>query len=122
MLSGADHLWRMSIRPPRTLALRPDAALDALQHEVMQEKAATLGRLTQAFEQAVADWRAAEADVAAGRGDEARRAASLDDAAEALWSFVVQREACGLRNTEAVLREYGVTAVLSLRIGVARRS
>jgi hypothetical protein len=113
----------MSIRPPRSLAPRPDVALDALQHEVMQEKAATLGRLTQAFEQALAAWRAGEADAAAaGGGDEGRRAALLDNAADALWSFVVQREACGLRNTEAVLREYGVPAVLRLKMGVVRRS
>ena len=38
----------------------------------------------------------------------ARRERLLDRAGEALWCFVVQREAFGLRNTEAVLRELQV--------------
>jgi hypothetical protein len=106
------------MRPPGTFA---PAALDALQYEIMQEKAATLGRLAQRFEQALAALRRFDADVAAtGVGDDERREALLDDAAEAVWNFVVQREACGLRNTEAVLREYGVPAALRLRMGVRR--
>jgi hypothetical protein len=33
----------------------------------------------------------------------------------------VQREACGLRNTEAVLRDYKVPAAVRLRMGVVRK-
>jgi hypothetical protein len=113
----------MSIRPPRNLApVRAASALDALQYEIMQEKAATLGRVTHAFERAFAAWQAFEADAAAGRvSDSERREKLLDQAAEALWNFVIQRETIGLRNTEAVLREYGVPAALRLRMGVMRR-
>ena len=113
----------MSMRPPRHLAAPADNAIDVLQHELMQEKAATLGRLTQAFERAFAALRAFEA-AASSEPDPhraAERQALIDEAAEALWHFVVQREACGLRNTEAALREYGVPAALRLRMGVVRR-
>jgi hypothetical protein len=94
-------------------------AFDALQHELMQEKASTLGRLTREFETALANL--AAFDAAPEIGNEDRRAELLDAAADALWWFVVQREACGLRNTDAVLRDYKVPAAVRLRMGVVRK-
>jgi hypothetical protein len=93
--------------------------MDVLHHEIMQEKASTLGRLTQAFEKALANYVELEAGPAAsGAAASAQREKLLDEAGEALWWFVVQREACGLRNTEMVLREYKVPAAIRLRMGV----
>ncbi len=109
----------MSIRPPRILAPPPAAGIDVLDNVVMQEKAATLGRLTRTFEQALAALRAFDAEPGSGADGERQRL--FDAAAAALFDFVVQREVCGLRNTEAVLREYCVPAALRLRMGVARR-
>ena len=113
----------MSMRLPRHLAAPAGTPIDALQHEVMEEKAATLGRLTQTFERAFAALRAFEA--ASGADVEQRRAAErqalIEKAAEALRHLVVQREACGLRNTEAMLREYGVAPAVRLRMGVICR-
>ncbi len=113
----------MSFRPPRSLGPGPaDMAFDALQHELMQEKASTLGRLTREFETALAKLAAFDAaERPPATDDEDRRAELLDAAAEALWWFVVQREACGLRNTEAVLRDYKVPAAVRLRMGVVRK-
>lgn len=113
----------MSFRPPRSLGPRPaDMAFDALQHEVMQEKASTLGRLTREFEKALAALAAFDSAARlAETVDGERRAELLDAAADALWWFVVQREACGLRNTDAVLREYQVPAAVRLRMGVVRK-
>lgn len=114
----------LSVRPPRILAPPPATSpVDVLEYEVMQEKAATLGRLTKAFEQALAALRAFDTEAARNGALDggAEREELLDAAAEALWNFVVQREVCGLRNTEAVLREYAVPAALRLRMGVARR-
>ncbi len=116
----------MSFRPPRSLAPRPqDLALDALQHEVVQEKASTLGRLTHSFEAALTALFRFDAEAAPAPVPQAwveQRERLVEAAAEALWEFVVQREACGLRNTEAVLREYRVPAAVRLRMGVVRRS
>ena len=59
----------MSLKPPRAFAPRSaDRAqpiVDTLQAEIFEEKAATLARLTRAFEDALAHWRAVEAEVAA---------------------------------------------------------
>jgi hypothetical protein len=93
--------------------------VDTLQQEIAQEKASTLGRLTREFETALAAFQAFEA--APAQDAIAQREHLLDKAAEALFWFVVQREACGLRNTEAVLRDYKVPAALRLRMGVVRK-
>jgi hypothetical protein len=110
------------MRPPRHLAASAGTAIDVLQSEVMQEKAATLGRLTQTFERAFDALRAFEASCSQlDQCRAAERQALIDEAAEALWYLVVQREACGLLNTEMVLREYRVPAAIRLRMGVTRR-
>jgi hypothetical protein len=103
---------------------RPDvsAALLSLEREVAEEKAATLGRLTRAFERALDSLRRFDAGEDENSAvPETRRDELLDAAAGALWCFVVQREACGLRNTEAVLREYRISPELRLRMGVSRK-
>ncbi len=114
----------MTVRLPRNLTPRPAAApVDALQYEVLQEQAFTLGRLSEALQAALRDLRRFEAEPRSiDDGEQAsRREPLLDAAAAALWEFVVQREACGLRNTEAVLKEYGVPSAVRLRMGVTRR-
>jgi hypothetical protein len=114
----------MSLKPPQILAprSRPHAQplVHALEAEIFEEKAATLARLTRAFETSLAAWKAAETDVEAGCGPDERHRRLLDEAAAALWNFVVQREVCGLRNTEAVLREYRVPQALRVRMGARR--
>lgn len=112
----------MSFRPPRSLGPGPaEIAFDALQHEIMQERASTLGRLTREFETALAALSAFDTDERPAAEARARREDLLDSAADALWWFVVQREACGLRNTEAMLRDYKVPAAVRLRMGVVRK-
>lgn len=101
----------MSVRPPQSFQSgRAGGSLDVLEYEVLQEKASTLGRLTDNFVKALAAFNASPEDELL-----------LDAAGDALWYFVIQRELCGLRNTESVLRDYRVPAALRLRMGVARR-
>ena len=45
-----------------------------------------------------------------------------DVAAERLWAFLVQRELCGLRNHEQVVRELGVPREVLNRGGALRPS
>jgi hypothetical protein len=86
----------------------------ALDHEIAQEKATALGRLGRALEAALA---------ALGEDDrgESRRSATraqlVAEASDALWCFVVQREACGLRDPRPVMREYRVPAEVQNRMG-----
>jgi Family of unknown function (DUF6665) len=80
-----------------------------LEQEFLQEKASALGRLGRALEAALAALhrfdQARPADEARARQ---RRSALVVEAAQSLWLFVVQREACGLRDTRQLLRDYRV--------------
>jgi len=91
----------------------------ALDYEIAQEQASTLGRLGRALEAALAAL--AAFDRATGN-DRARPAAErkrlVEDAAAALWCFVVQREACGLRDPRPVMRDYRVPAEVQNRMGI----
>src|SRR3954449_10227803 len=86
----------------------PDTTLD---REFAQEKAASLRRLGQALELALS----ALAQVDAAKRDRERL---LEEAGLALWQFVVQREACGLRDFSYVLRDYRVPPEVVARMGV----
>ena len=100
----------MGVRPPKLLwRPPPKPAVDLVGDEILAEKAATLGRLYHRLETALAALALApdEEDL-------------LDRAGEALWHFVIQRELCGFRNTDAVLRDLGVPAAVRLRMGVRR--
>jgi hypothetical protein len=95
--------------------------IDLLEHEFAQEKASALGRLGRALEVALAALAAFDAGErraapAAERGEQ--RAVLVAEASVALWHFVVQREACGLRDLRYVLRDYRVPAEVAARMGV----
>lgn len=87
------------------------APIDALNYEIAQEKAVALGRMGRALEEALAKLR--EYDAAHPRSgalpssQQARRFL-VTEAGHALWMFVVQREACGLRDSRAIMRDYDV--------------
>jgi hypothetical protein len=94
--------------------------LDVLDYEMVQEQASALGRMGRALEAALS--RLHEFDAAHPRADapaparEARRAL-VREAGHALWMFVVQREACGLRDSRGIMREYKVPAEVQLCMG-----
>lgn len=96
--------------------LRPSSrssGVAALDYELAQEQASALGRLGQALETALA---ALAAHVPGA--DTAARARLVQDASDALWCFLVQREALGLRDPRPVFREYRVPAEVQNRTGV----
>src|SRR5262249_29493854 len=92
-----------------------------LEQEFAQEKASALGRLGRALEsalEALARFDAEDADAAASAERRQLRASLAAEASIALWEFIVQREACGLRDMRAVLRDYRVPAEVAARMGV----
>jgi hypothetical protein len=105
--------------PPWLRAENPAAALD---YEIAREKASALGRLGRRLEAALAALAAfdAQADEEVIGSSERRdqRAALVAAAGEVLWSFIVQREACGLRDSVRAMRDYGVPAEVRLRMGI----
>ena len=111
----------MTLRPPRTNSSKLRES--ALGYEIAQEQAAALGRLGRALEAALAAL--SEHDGlhphSGGIPDQAPAAAArerlLRDASNALWCFVVQREAVGLRDQRAIMREYRVPIEVQNRMG-----
>jgi hypothetical protein len=113
----------------------------ALDYEIAQEQASALGRLGRALETALEALAAHDRVAAYDRGASGRpaadrpldqaatecrkpdsqktaRAALVQAASHALWCFMVQREACGLRDPRPVLRDYRVPAEVQNRMGM----
>lgn len=115
----------MALPPPHR---RPDRGQEnPLDYEIAREKAAALGRLGRGLECALADLADFDASSAARVSPQepepessqrrAARATLLDAAGHALWLFLVQRDACGLRDARAVMRDYRVPSEVQARAG-----
>jgi hypothetical protein len=108
----------MTVRPPSSSTSKiwstPAATLD---YELAQEKASSLGRLGRGLEAALAALREHDAKELADGAREARRAL-VAEAGYALWLFVVQREALGLRDTRQLMRDYQVPPEVQGRMGL----
>ena len=97
---------------------------EVLADEFRQERAAALGRLGRALEGSLAALARFDADHSqAVSAAECRqvRASLVAEASRALWHFVVQREACGLRDLRYVLRDYRVPREVAARMGAVPR-
>jgi hypothetical protein len=106
----------MSLRlPQRNSRTTQTLALD---YEIAQEQASALGRLGRALEAALAAL--SDYDSSHAEGD-AARAPLVQAASHALWCFMVQREACGLRDPRPVLRDYRVPSEVHARMGAIGR-
>jgi hypothetical protein len=103
----------MTIKPPETSRRRaPENPHLALEYEIAREKASALGRLGRRLEKALAalnefDQRHGSAWQTDPELLRARRALAAQGGV-ALWHFIVQREAVGLRDATRVLRDYRV--------------
>ena len=93
----------------------PGTPFDVLEYELIQEQAAALGRMGRALEATLAKLR--EFDAADPPADAAARHALVREAGKALWMLVVQREACGLRDSRTVMRDYNVPGDVLLYSG-----
>jgi hypothetical protein len=105
--------------PPPIHRFRTPA--DLLKYEIVQEQASALGRLGRGLEAALADLRefdATHSRSAASSKELQVRRTLVAAAGHALWMFVVQREACGLRESRSLMRDYQVPAEVQERMGV----
>jgi hypothetical protein len=100
----------MTVRPPSLYAPKPDTALDLLGHEIMAEKASSLGRAGLRVEQSLARLRDADREST-------ERSILLRDAAEAVYAYFIQRELCGMRRHQDVIREYAIPGEVLARLG-----
>jgi hypothetical protein len=95
------------------------APVDVLNYEIAQEKAVALGRMGRALEEALARLRefdAAHPCSGAPTSAQQARRTLVTEAGYALWMFVVQREACGLRDSRTLLRDYNVPGDVQQRM------
>jgi hypothetical protein len=97
-------------------------SVEVVQNEIAEEKAGALGRAGRRLEHAVEQWREHEQRSTGMPGPNAQRERLLWDLAERLEAFVVQREACGLRDSSTVLRFYAIPVEAWTRMGAARRA
>ena len=95
---------------------------DVLNYEIVEERAAALGRMGRALEAALVKLRefdAAHPRAGAPASAQQARRTLVMEAGHALWMFVVQREACGLRDSRTVMRNYNVPGEVQQRMGPA---
>ena len=114
----------MTVRPPREFTPKitniwtanPTGVLD---YELAQEKAASLARLGRGLEAALAALRDFDAQPHEQLGERKQeRRALVAQAGQALWMFVVQREALGLRDARQIMRDYAVPPEVQGRMGM----
>ncbi|HET7925626.1 MAG TPA: DUF6665 family protein [Rhodanobacteraceae bacterium] len=93
--------------------------VDVLEHELAEEKAGALGRCARLLEQALERFRSHD-ETHERPEAHAKRERLLWDLAERVEAFVVQREACGLRDSRHVLKFYDVPREAIARVGARR--
>jgi hypothetical protein len=116
---GLNWSLKMTVRPPQSLSpsFTKDSGLNLLEYELMSERADSLGRHGLKVEKAIA---ALSVLKDAGTTPE-RREQLLDDAADAVWAFFIQREICGLRSNRDAVQRYGIPKEVMARLGIVRR-
>ncbi|MFT2210438.1 DUF6665 family protein [Rhizobium giardinii] len=109
----------MTVRPPQSLSpsFTRDSGLNLLEYELMSERADALGRHGLKVEKAIAALSVLE--DAATTPD--RRDQLLNDAADAVWAFFIQREICGLRSNRDAVQRYGIPKEVMARLGIVRK-
>src|SRR6185437_5646813 len=113
-------IWRYMSSMSRDFILHR-TPLDVLDYEIVQEQASALGRMGRSLEDALAALR--EFDAVHPRAEatawpHGERRTLVAKAGHALWMFVVQREACGLRDSRNIMREYKVPAEVQQCMGL----
>jgi hypothetical protein len=105
----------VSLKPPRRFSAKElgSSPLTGIEHELMAESAQRLGHAARAL-------KAALDRLADAAPDAPDRATLVAEAGELLWFLVVLREACGFRDSEAVMRDYRVPSEVRLRMGMRR--
>jgi hypothetical protein len=99
----------MSLRDSLDLirTVRPDAGTTALEHEIMAERASSLGTAEQRVVKAIAALATAEGD----------RKDHLAEARRTVWEYFVQRELVGFRRHNDVILELSIPREVLVGLG-----
>jgi hypothetical protein len=103
--------------------LRQAQGLEALQHEILGEQAATIGQLDRNLRDSLAALKSFDErmkhNLPLSEYRARKRVQLVNAAAYALWNFVVQRDCSGFRFTDKVLKGYDIPAEVRLKMGLA---
>lgn len=102
----------MALRPPGNLSANSlaETGFDALGYEILAEKAAALGRAGERAEICLRRLKQHE------NGPD-QRVALVRETAEAVYAWFIQRELCGFRRHDDVIREYAIPKEVLARLG-----
>lgn len=102
----------MALRPPsrRSSAFGRETGEDMLGHELLEEMAISLGRAGRRAEQALTRLRE-------HKGTSEERAMLLKAAAESVHTYFIQRELCGMRRHDDVIRDFEIPREVLVRLG-----
>lgn len=107
----------MSDLPDRAaLSSYSNAAFNVLQRDMLAERASSLGYHSRLAEASVKAFRAFEGDR---NSDE--RLMLLRRAARDVWAYFVQREACGFRNHNEIIKDFAIPGEVLARLGAIER-
>jgi hypothetical protein len=111
----------MSLRMPQNLSTLPllRTGVATLEAEMAAEQASALGRTGLDLETALERLRAFDG---AGAGDRAERAALVQAAADAAFSYIVQRETIGVYDHRLAIRDYAIPSEVLNRVGARSAS
>ena len=103
----------MSLRDSLDLirTVRPEAGTSALEHEILAERASSLGGAEQRVIESIAA-------LAAAADDRDRR---LAEARQVVWQYFVQRELVGFRKHTDVIQELSIPREVLAGLGAIRR-
>ena len=105
----------MSLRLPGRLTVERASSATGLQpveHEILGEMASSLGHAGRRVEQALAKLAADEPGLAPEAHERRRRAGAAPGQA-----YFIQRELCGMRRHDDVIREMGIPRRVLVRLG-----
>lgn len=85
--------------------------MNAVDTEIIGEMASSLGNAGRKVE-------ATLARLAGHLGEDGERAVLVKAAADAVYAYFVQREACGLRRHDDVIRHYSIPREVLIRLGL----
>jgi hypothetical protein len=103
----------MSLRDSLDLirTIRPEAGAVALEHEIMAERASSLGAAEQRVVKAITALAAADTD----------RDAPLAEARQVVWEYFVQRELIGFRKHADVIQQLSIPREVLVGLGAISR-
>jgi hypothetical protein len=107
------------------IVMRAKSGQAILEHELLGEQAATFGRTAEDLQAALDALAAFDRRTGDGRMPADRRALKrrrlVDDAAYAMWCFVVQRECAGIRTIDRALEGFAVPTEVRRKMGTVWR-